>query len=622
MFDVTPGDIKELIESGQFEEGVELEAKRASGNIPSEAWVTISAFANTSGGVLVLGLDEGKEQWVAQGVANAGQRMQEVLNLMRDTSKISFQVVRHDDIWTEDIEGKSLIVIRVHPAPRRARPVYINGNRDLAYLRNREGDARCTSSELDRMRREASFEAADRRILPFLTWEDFDAGTVRRYRELSKANRPDLPHHRKDFQEYLQLIEAWRRDRQTGEEGPTVAGILMFGTDVAIREIRHNHVIDYRRVPHDESASRRWTDRVRWTGNLFGAWEEIFPRLTRGLPTPFLLVGAQRQDRLAGEESLREALVNLLVHTDYDETSDALILHRDDGYFFRNPGDSWVDLRDLGKQNRSERRNPVIAQLFSNAGLADQAGSGFTRIYDEWHTLGFRDPVVGSDPVRYEFQLNLSLASMLSYQEREWLASVGGPWHQEEEVALIHAHHNSFVDNQTLRTATGQGVLEASRTLTSLRDRGFLEPQGSGKNVFYVYSGPDVEQRDKGPDQRRTNTDQTDDQSVKPDDQRDHDHQFPDELLSIAAPVAQTNWTRTEQTKVVIIELCSMRALSSDELAALLNRSLVSIRRYIAQLIQSGDIEPIYEPKQHPDQHYKSTKVQNVPVIQRELDLS
>jgi len=653
MFDVRPGDIKELIESGQFEEGVELEAKRASGNIPSNAWESISAFANTSGGVLVLGLDESDDGWVVRGMANAAHNVQNLLNLMRDTSKISFQVARNGDIWMEEIEGKSLVIVRIHPAPRRARPVSINGNRDSAYVRNGEGDALCTPAELDRMRRQASFEEADRRIVPYLTWDDFDTDTVRRYRELSRVNRPALPHHRKDFHEYLQLVGAWRKDRQTGEEGPTAAGILMFGSESTIREIRHNHVIDYRRVPRDESASRRWTDRVRWTGNLFGAWEEIFPRLTRGLPTPFLLVGAQRQDRTAGEESLREAFVNVLVHTDYDETSDALILHRDDGYFFRNPGDSRVDLRDLGKQNRSERRNPVLTQLFSNAGLADQAGSGFTRIYDEWHALGFREPIVGSNPIRYEFELNLSLASMLSLQEREWLASIGGPWRQEEEIALIYARHSGAVDNQTLRGATGREALETSRVLTSLRDRGFLETQGTGKNVFYVLDGPAkaLNAANLGlihvtPDQSPDSMDQSDDQSPdsmdqsgdqSPDSMDQSDDQSPDsmdqmdqsddqehiyQLRLIAAPVAETTWIQSKRVKETILELCSVAALSTDELASLLQRSRISVRRYVSQLVQLGELEPIYAAQKHPEQRYKSARILHVPLLQQELDLS
>ncbi len=65
---VEPGDIAELIASGQFNEGVELEAKRAGGTIPGNAWKSISAFANTAGGVLILGLEESGERWITTGV--------------------------------------------------------------------------------------------------------------------------------------------------------------------------------------------------------------------------------------------------------------------------------------------------------------------------------------------------------------------------------------------------------------------------------------------------------------------------------------------------------------------------------------------------------------------------
>ncbi|MDQ3656662.1 MAG: ATP-binding protein [Chloroflexota bacterium] len=84
MVFVEPGDIAELIETGQFEEGVELEAKRAGGGIPRNAWETISAFANTLGGVLILGLDETADGWRVEGVADPERRVQELQSHMRD----------------------------------------------------------------------------------------------------------------------------------------------------------------------------------------------------------------------------------------------------------------------------------------------------------------------------------------------------------------------------------------------------------------------------------------------------------------------------------------------------------------------------------------------------------
>lgn len=630
MFDVGVGGIAELIETGQFEEGGNLEAKRASGNVPANAWETVSAFANTGGGLLVLGLDESDDGWSVRGVANPDQMIQDIENLMRDRTKISFNVAGNGDIWKESVGDKSLVVIRVRRVPRRHRPVYINGDPNKAFVRNGEGDAGCSEEEIDRMKRDASPSRADLRVLSYLTIDDFDFDAVSRYRELSGERRPSLANHRLDTKAYLQSIEAWRIDREEHIEGPTVAGILMFGNDLAIREIRANHVVDYRRVPTDQTPSRRYTDRVRWRSHLFGAWEEIFPRLVRGLPVPFRLRGPHRTDEPEGLETLREAFVNLLVHTDYEELSDAVILHRDDGYYFENPGDSWVDPQDLGVQGRSERRNPIIAQMFDNVGLADQAGSGFIRILDEWKGMGFRRPSIVSDSSKYQFRLELSLAGLLPADVRGWLSEIGGPWREEEEPALMFARHHGSVDNQTLRSASGQHLFDASQTLRSLRDREYLVLQGAGKNTSYVL-GPMAsgEFNVEGSGHLEPSSGHSSASSGHLPVNSGHlgpssGHLTPstdDQLEQIAEAIAQSGKSSTDEVEAIIIHLCQITPMSSDDLSRLLKRSLKTVRRYISALIADGRLEQLHERRNHPGQRYRTTIKEPETTIQGRLEL-
>jgi predicted HTH transcriptional regulator len=323
MTDPTVVDLLDLFDEIEGLETLDFEAKEAHGNIPRGFWETASAFANTEGGLIILGLKETDEGWKVGGVARPEHMKLELHTQFRNPQKISREVAGSRDIWIREIRGKHLVYVRINAVPRTQRPVVINNDRDLAFVRRDAGDFQCTIEELDRFRREAADEPADMRFLPFLNLDDFDHEAIARYRELSAYERSSLPHHRLDTPAFLSAIGAWRHDRAREEAGPTVAGILMFGKDLAIREIRPTHVIDYRRVPSEEAASRRWTDRVRWTGHLFGAWEVIFPRLTRGLPVPFRLHDLRRVDDPAGRETLREAFVNLLGHTDYQETADA-----------------------------------------------------------------------------------------------------------------------------------------------------------------------------------------------------------------------------------------------------------------------------------------------------------
>ena len=112
----------------------------------------------------------------------------------------------------------------------------------------------------------------------------------------------------------------------------------MFGTPVAIREWRSRHLIDYRLESNSASFDQRWDDRVAWEGNLFGAFEALYPRLISELPTPFQLDGATRSEHGLVQVALREALVNLLVHADYAESQASVILRSTEGYFFCNSG--------------------------------------------------------------------------------------------------------------------------------------------------------------------------------------------------------------------------------------------------------------------------------------------
>ena len=627
---VERGDITELVQTGQFEEGLELEAKAASGSIPRNAWETISAFANTVGGALVLGLEEEPDEWIPLGVGQSARMIQDLHSAIRDPQKISYPVCGHDDIWTETIGAKDLIVIRVRPAARRNKPVFINGNRASAFVRRDQNDARCTVSELERFRREATTESYDAQVLPEFSLNDLDLESVRRYREMAEKARPQLGHHRLDDKEFLQASRAWGRKRIEGTEGPTVAGLLMFGKDSAITEIRSNHVIDYQRIPRTPTPGMRWSDRLWWTGNLFNAWEAIYPRLTKSLPIPFRLRGPQRTDEPSGQDSIREVLVNLLVHTDYKEIGNAVIEDRDDGYLFLNPGDSWVIVEDLGIETHPERRNPCLATLFQNVGLAEQAGSGFITMRADWLGLGYRAPVAHSDPDKYRFSLFLPLSSMIPLGERAWLDSIGEDWSAAEELALLFAHHEGSVDNATLRAASGQHLFDASQTLRSLRDREYLVIHGSGRSASYVL-GPKAiasssDHSDVSSDHWKANSDHSDVSSDHwaPDSDHLSDEEkgaLDDQIRGITKPIALRERASSAEMIRTILRICSIRSLSSEEITEFLNRTPITIRRYTTALLTEGKLVPLFEQLNHPRQQYRTHPDYTESYLQSQIQL-
>ena len=166
---------------------LDWEIKASRNELSSSLWETVSAFANTQGGWILLGIVQRGEDIVVEGISNAHKMMGNLHNLMRNRQKISYPVCDEKDASVLLVDDKEVIALRVPAAPRRVRPVYIGNNPYTgAYVRRHEGDYHCNKAEVDRMMREASDVAADSTILKHYTMDDF------RSRCLGKLS-PPLP---------------------------------------------------------------------------------------------------------------------------------------------------------------------------------------------------------------------------------------------------------------------------------------------------------------------------------------------------------------------------------------------------------------------------------------------
>ena len=645
-----PADLVTLLERLNGVETLEIEVKRATGNLPESIWPTISAFANTAGGRIILGIHERDDRWDVEGVGNPGHVIQQLTDLCRNPQKIQPAPVGPHDLWTEEVYGRPLVVVRVPPMPRTSRPVYINGNVHVGtYVRRATGDYQCTRDEADRMMREAANTPADHVILEGFSWDDLDRRTFAGYRRRYQNHNPESIDNELTDAEFLAAIGGHRRDRQTGQNGMTVAGLLMFGKGEAIRSWQPRHLIDFRLTEGnpDELADNRWLDRETWEGNLLGAYDVIFPKLTAGLPIPFELVDGVRRGQSVRHEVLREALVNLLAHADYSERGASLIVRSEQGFRFRNPGDSRVLDFDPMAGDRSDPRNPSLIRMFRHIGFADEAGTGIGKIIRLWRSLGQQAPSFMLGSGRYEFALSLNNADLLSSIDRSWLGALGIEFSEPEQLALIAARDDSAVDNATLRRLTGMHPTDVTRVLGGLRDMDLLRLAGWGRSAHYVLDPRvadlhlAVEQRDSilkdglpsapfastptplggastpfdhsSPPLRPTSSPSSSaDASAElaPAHGPIRDGGLRDDpiwatLEHIAEPIAHSDYVEAGMRDRVILELCSVRPLSILELHWLLNRNKAYVRRKLSDLLKADRLRYLHpERPSHPYQRY------------------
>lgn len=137
----------------QYRESEFIEAKKALGGIPESLWETYSAFANSCGGVILLGVREESDRTLHAVNLPAPKAM--VRDLWEDFNNpdiVSVNILTEEDITIEDLDGNHIIVVNVPPAEIKDKPVYI-GN-DIfkgTYCRIGDGDFRCSEEEIREM---------------------------------------------------------------------------------------------------------------------------------------------------------------------------------------------------------------------------------------------------------------------------------------------------------------------------------------------------------------------------------------------------------------------------------------------------------------------------------------
>ena len=120
---------KKIIEVALLKgERVTLECKKAQSNVPVDVWKTYSAFANTYGGLILLGVHEDlKEKDVAKrfsitGVDDSEKIRKDFWNIVNNPEKVNVNLLKDEDVEIVEMDGKKVLAINVPRADYNTRP--------------------------------------------------------------------------------------------------------------------------------------------------------------------------------------------------------------------------------------------------------------------------------------------------------------------------------------------------------------------------------------------------------------------------------------------------------------------------------------------------------------------
>ncbi len=219
-------ELKQLIYKG---EKVDIECKEAESNVPRSAYESYSAFANTKGGYIILGVKEDKkkrlpkERFMIQGIQNAKKQVEDLWNTI-NSSKVNRNILKDEDVLIVEEFGVSLIVIKVPRADYKMRLIYVGENPYKGtFKRNNEGDYHATEHEIRGMIRDQNPDGNDGMILEYYTMDDIDKETLRKYRQIFEIRNDGHVWNALDDKSFLEKLGGYRKDRREGKEGLTLA---------------------------------------------------------------------------------------------------------------------------------------------------------------------------------------------------------------------------------------------------------------------------------------------------------------------------------------------------------------------------------------------------------------
>jgi ATP-dependent DNA helicase RecG len=621
-------EIFNLLQHGDEVERIEV--KQASEAVGKSLQETICAFSNEpglGGGYLLLGLvknEHDSPRYEISGVKDPDKLQCEIVSLCRQNFSIKirpiFEIISHS-------EGP-MVLVYIPEAEPHQKPVYIlnRGIEHGAFRRIGPSDLTCTREDRDMLYQLRSRKKYEEMPMEDATRKDLDKGAVEAYRKIRKEISPHAKELEWDDDDLLMALGAIVDVH--GTLRPTVGGLILFGTELALRRcFPVDTRIDYIIIDGTEWVPQ--PDRRFHTVEVREALVLAIPRLIslimRDVPMTFHLKPGEISRRdipLIPEVIIREAICNAVMHRDYNCGQAMQILRYTNRIDFRNPGYSLKPLDQLGLPG-SVTRNPKISFAMHDLNFAEAKGSGIRTMQDASRKANLTVPLFESDRGLNIFSLTLLTHHLFDEKDLAWLSRFKHcNLTDDEALALIVVREMGIITNAYYRNINRIDTLGASVHLRRLRDLGLLEQKGKGNATYYVPTSQLL-------------TPQTNSQYGKltphisplPGELTPHISPLPGELFRSAGMNAlaalslpedlkkeieklKKRTTTQEKVKDLIKKLCALRPLMLGEIAAILLRNPKHVREtYINAMIQSRELEFLFpDQPNHPQQAYRTKK--------------
>ncbi len=385
--------IKDLLTQG---EGLKIEFKKAQKGMPKSVYETVCAFSNTQGGDILLGIDD-NGTILGIDTTKIDQYKKDFVNTINDSGKNCPPL--YLSIETIEIDNKLILHINV---PQSSEVQRCDGK---IYIRNEDGDFDITHQQnnVANLYINKQNTYSESKIYKNVTIDDLRSDLIAKARKLAVLRQPGHPWAQLDDFELLKSSGIYKKDYLSGEEGITLAGILLLGKDEVIRSVLPHFKTDLIIRVKDSS---RYDDRDDVRTNLIESYDHIMNFVNKHLPSPFYLEGTARID--IRNVIFREIAANILVHREYSSHFPARFVIEKDRIFTENGNKPYIHGNINPESSIPYPKNPTIAKFFKEIGLAEELGSGVRNLVKYSQIYGGSVPsLTDSEIFKLDWKINL-----------------------------------------------------------------------------------------------------------------------------------------------------------------------------------------------------------------------
>lgn len=422
----------------------------------------IAGFANAEGGELLLGVPDKGE---ILGIDDYQNLLEELPNKIRNKLFLT------PSIFLEEHNDKKIIRLKIDSVDF---PVFLSGR---VYLRSGSTTQELNGPELNSFLLKKSGKSWDSFEMDG-TLEDLDEMTIQKFIELSKERLPFIQNS--DLATILNNLDLIKNGKLRR------AAILLFG-----KRPQSYFISAYVRCGRFKD-SITIIDSKEFYGNLFQQLDGSMDFVKRHISVKYqidvkdlTLQDLSRKDVWEYPlDAIREAIINAIIHRDYNDNSWVEVKIYDDKIWINNPGKLLppLTIEDLKTPNHQTKpRNPLVAKVFYFAGLIESWGTGTSKIINLCKEAGLPEPKFEN---RQEGIGSFTVIFNKDIYTEEQLRKMG--LNERQIRAVMYVKEKGKITNKEYRNLNNISDEMARIELSDLVDKNIFAIQGKGRNVHYI----------------------------------------------------------------------------------------------------------------------------------------